>query len=87
MGYLLGIGGVVTFKNGKKLKETVAKVPIEHLVLETDSPYLSPEPFRGKRNSSLWLKYVVQEIAQLKGISEEEVERITMENAKRFYGI
>ena len=83
----MGIGGVVTFKNGKKLKETVAKVPIEHLVLETDSPYLSPEPFRGKRNSSLWLKYVVQEIAQLKGISEEEVERITMENAKRFYGI
>ena len=78
---------VVTFKNGKKLKETVAKVPIEHLVLETDSPYLSPEPFRGKRNSSLRLKYVVQEIAQLKGISEEEVERITMENAKRFYGI
>ena len=87
MGYLLGIGGVVTFKNGKKLKETVAKVPIEHLVLETDSPYLSPEPFRGKRNSSLRLKYVVQEIAQLKGISEEEVERITTENAKRFYGI
>ncbi|MFV0362053.1 MAG: TatD family hydrolase [Suipraeoptans sp.] len=85
MGYYLGIGGVVTFKNGKKLKEVVADIPIEHLVLETDCPYLSPEPFRGKRNSSINLKYVVDEIANIKNISREDVIRITNENAKRLY--
>lgn len=87
MGYLIGIGGVVTFKNGRKLKETVQAVPIESLVLETDCPYLSPEPNRGKRNSSLNLKYVAAAIAELKGITQEEVIRITAENAERIYGI
>ena len=62
----LGIGGVVTFKNAKKLKEVVAYAPLEQLVLETDSPYLSPEPYRGKRNSSLNLAYVAEAIAQIK---------------------
>lgn len=84
-GYYLGIGGVVTFNNGKKLKEVVEYAPLEQLVLETDSPYLSPVPHRGKRNTSLNLTYVVQEIAKIKGVSYEEVERVTTENAKRFY--
>lgn len=87
MGYLLGIGGVVTFKNAKKLKETVKAIPLTNLVLETDCPYLSPEPNRGKRNSSLNLPFVAQAIAELKGVTTEEVIRITEENAKAFYGI
>ena len=83
MGLYLGIGGVVTFKNAKKLKEVVEYAPLEQLVLETDSPYLSPEPNRGKRNSSLNLPYVAAMIAELKGISGEEVIAVTEENAKR----
>ncbi|MCP1103364.1 TatD DNase family protein [Aequitasia blattaphilus] len=86
LGFFLGIGGVVTFKNGKKMKEVVVDTPIEHLLLETDAPYLTPEPFRGKRNSSVYLKYVVQEIASLKGLSCEEVIRITEENARKLIG-
>ena len=87
MGYLIGAGGVVTFKNARKLKEMVQKIPIEHIVLETDCPYLAPEPNRGKRNSSLNLPYVARAIAELKGISEEEVIRVTEENARRFYSL
>lgn len=87
MGYLLGIGGVVTFKNAKKLKEVVKAVPLSHLVLETDCPYLAPEPNRGKRNSSANLIYVAQTIAELKGTTAEEVIRVTEENAKKFYGL
>lgn len=87
MGFYLGIGGVVTFKNARKLKEVVEYAPIEQLVLETDCPYLAPEPNRGKRNSSLNLTYVAKEIARLKDISYEEVISITEENAKRMYGI
>ena len=87
MGLYLGIGGVLTFKNAKKLKETVLESPIEYLLLETDCPYLAPVPNRGKRNDSGMLKFVVQELAALKGITPEEVIRITEENARRFYGI
>lgn len=87
MGYSFGIGGVVTFNNAKKLKEVVEYLPIEKILLETDCPYLSPVPFRGKRNSSAYLKYVVSEISKIKGISEEEVIRITEENGKRLYQI
>ncbi len=87
MGFYLGIGGVVTFKNAKKLKEVVEYAPMEQLVLETDCPYLAPEPNRGKRNSSLNLIYVAQEIAKLKGISCEEVITITENNAKKMYGL
>ena len=82
MGLYLGIGGVVTFTNAKKLKEVVEYAPLEQIVLETDSPYLSPKPHRGKRNSSLNLPYVVEMIAELKGVSEEEVVAVTEENAK-----
>ena len=87
MGYYIGIGGVVTFKNARKLKEVVAAVPLERIVLETDSPYLTPVPYRGKRNSSLNLPYVVQEISQLKGVSEEDIIRQTEENARQLYRI
>ena len=83
--FYFGIGGVLTFKNGKRLKETVAKVPIERLLLETDCPYLAPEPYRGQRNSSLYLPYVVQVLAQIKGMPEEEVIEKTRENAKRLF--
>lgn len=85
MGFFFGIGGVLTFKNGRKLKEAVEYLPMDRIVLETDSPYLSPEPNRGKRNSSLNLPYVVKALAAIKGISEEETERITWENACRLY--
>lgn len=83
MGLLLGIGGVVTFKNARKLKEVVAYAPLSQIVLETDSPYLAPEPNRGKRNSSLNLPYVAQAIAALKGVACEEVVARTRENAER----
>ena len=87
MGFYIGIGGVVTFKNGKKMKEVVQAIPIERILLETDSPYLAPEPNRGKRNSSLNIPYIAQEIAQLKGLKPEEVEQITNRNAKQLFGI
>ncbi|MBQ8198717.1 MAG: TatD family hydrolase [Lachnospiraceae bacterium] len=87
MGYSFGIGGVLTFKNAKKLKEAVSYIPMDRILLETDCPYLAPEPNRGKRNSSLYIPYVVQVMAQLKGISEEEVIRITSENTERLFGI
>ena len=87
MGFYIGVGGVVTFKNGKKLREVVEITPIEKILLETDCPYLAPEPYRGKRNSSLYLPYVVEEIAKIKNISPEEVIRITENNAKTMYNL
>ena len=87
LGYYIGIGGVITFKNGKKLKEVVEYMPLDKIVLETDCPYLAPEPYRGKRNDSTKLKYVVEKIAEIKNITEEEVKRVTMENAKKLYRI
>lgn len=87
MGYFLGIGGVVTFKNSKTLKKVAAEIPLEHIVIETDCPYLAPTPYRGKRNSSAYLPMVVEEIARLRGISPEEVERVTYENAMQLYSI
>jgi TatD DNase family protein len=83
MGLYLGIGGVVTFKNAKKLKEVVEYAPLAQIVLETDSPYLSPEPNRGKRNDSRNLVYVAREIARIKGVTEEEVIAVTEGNAER----
>ena len=87
MGYYIGIGGVVTFSNAKKLKEAVEYIPLEKILLETDSPYLAPMPFRGKRNSSLYIPYIAQEIARIKGIDKEEVIRITAQNAGKLFGI
>ena len=85
MGYYIGVGGVVTFKNAKKLKETVEAIPLEKILLETDCPYMAPEPYRGKRNSSLYLSYVVEKIAEIKGVSVEEVERVTEANARALF--
>ena len=87
MGFYIGVGGVITFKNGRKLKETVEVLPLEKILLETDSPYLAPTPYRGKRNSSLNLPLVVEAIAQIKGVTTDEVIRITEENAKKMYRI
>lgn len=87
MGYYLGIGGVLTFKNARKLKEVVQEAPMEQLLLETDCPYLAPVPFRGKRNDSANLTYVAEELGRLKGMTAQEVIRITEENARRFYRI
>lgn len=87
MGLYLGIGGVVTFKNAKKLKEVVQYAPLSQLVLETDCPYMAPEPNRGKRNSSLYLPYVVRAIAELKQVTPEEVIEVTRENTHRLLGI
>lgn len=85
MGFFLGVGGVLTFSNGKKLKEVVEYAPLSSLVLETDSPYLCPVPFRGQRNSALNIPYIAKELAAIKGISEEEVYKVTYENGKRLY--
>ena len=86
MGYLLGINGVITFKNSK-LKEVIKELPLEHLVLETDSPYLTPEPFRGKPNEPARIKEIATFISELKGISLEELARITNENIMRIFDI
>ena len=87
MGYYLGIGGVLTFKNAKKLKEVAEYAPLSQIVLETDCPYLAPVPFRGKRNDSSKLRYVAEELAAIKQMAVEEVIRITNENGKKLYGI
>lgn len=87
MDYYFGIGGVITFPNAKKLKEAVEYIPLERILLETDSPYLAPVPNRGKRNSSLNLTYIAKEIGNIKGISYDEVVETTAKNAKKLFGI
>ena len=87
MGYYIGIGGVVTFKNAKKLKEVAEYTPLSQIVLETDCPYLAPTPFRGKRNDSSKIAYVAEELAAIKQVPVEEVIRITNENGRRLYNI
>ncbi len=85
MGLAIGIGGVVTFKNARKLKEVAEYVPLESILLETDSPYLAPVPYRGKRNSALYIPYIAEEIARIKNISVDEVLEVTRENAYRVF--
>ena len=87
MGYYIGIGGVLTFKNAKKLKEVAEYAPLSQIVLETDCPYLAPTPFRGKRNDSSMIAYVAEELAAIKNMPVEEVLRITNENGKKLYHI
>lgn len=87
MGFYLGIGGVVTFNNAKKLKEVVEYAPIDRLLLETDCPYLAPVPFRGKRNSSLYIPYIVEEIGRIKKMDNHEIIEITKQNAQKMYQI
>ncbi len=85
LGYYIGVGGVVTFKNAKKLKDTVRQIPLERLLLETDCPYMAPEPHRGERNQSAYLSHVAEKIAELRGISVREVEDVTCRNARALF--
>ena len=85
MGFYIGVGGVVTFSNGKKLKEVVAEIPLESILMETDCPYLAPMPYRGKRNVSEYLIHVAKEIGAIKGIHYKDVIKQTWENGKKLY--
>ena len=87
LGYHIGVGGVVTFKNAKTLKQVVQAVPLERIVTETDCPYLAPVPHRGERNDSSRIRYVIREIAALKGMDIEETEAVLWENAREVYRI
>lgn len=86
-GWFIALGGVVTFKNAIKMKEVTKEVPLEKLMLETDSPYLTPVPYRGKPNKPAYVKYVAEEIAQLRNMALEEIIDITTSNAEEFFGI
>lgn len=86
-GWYIGFTGVLTFKNARKAVEVAASVPLERIVLETDCPYMAPEPFRGKRNSPAYLYRMAQRLAEIRSMDVEEIERITLENGKRLYGI
>ena len=85
MGYDIGVGGVLTFKNAKKLRAVVEEIPLERILLETDCPYMAPEPHRGERNCSLFIPYVVEKIAEIQNISTEEVLQTTNANAKKLF--
>lgn len=85
MGYYIGIGGVLTFKNAKKLKEVAAEIPLERILLETDCPYMAPEPHRGERNSSLYIPHVIEKLEEIRNITKEEIIAITNENARRLF--
>ncbi len=87
LGCYFSIAGPVTYKNVKKAPEVIAAIPLDHMCIETDSPYLTPTPFRGKRNDPSLIRYTAEKIAELKGVSYEEVAEATCETAKRFYGI
>ena len=86
-GWYLGFDGPITYKNAKKGPEVLAETPLDRIVIETDAPYLTPVPYRGKRNDSRLLTYVVEKLAEWKNISPEEMERITWENGLRLYGL
>ena len=87
LGFYISIAGQVTFKNAPKVKEVAKMVPADRLFIETDSPYLTPEPHRGERNNSANVKFTCAKIAELKGISVEKLAKVTLENGKKFYGI
>ena len=87
LGFVFGFGGVITFKNAKKYEPILKSLPAEAILLETDCPYLAPEPFRGKRNDSRYMYRVCETVAELRGLSDEETAALTYENAARFYGI
>ncbi|MBQ6116843.1 MAG: TatD family hydrolase [Oscillospiraceae bacterium] len=86
-GWMLSFNGAITFKNARKAPEVIAEIPLDRLMIETDAPYLTPTPFRGRRNDSTYVHLVAERIAQIKGLSPEAVEQITWENGKRFFGI
>lgn len=84
MGFLISLSGIVTFKNAKQVQQVAVEIPLEHLMIETDAPFLAPTPHRGKVNEPAYVVYVAQKIAELKGISVEEVARVTSQNFSRF---
>jgi TatD DNase family protein len=86
MGWYLSFTGVVTFKNARRALEVLERMPVDKLMLETDCPYMAPEPMRGRRNSSLYLPYIAQKIAEVRGMTTDDVARTTMENGMRFFG-
>ena len=87
LGWYLSFGGVITFKNARRALEVIEKMPLDRIMLETDCPYLAPEPKRGRRNSSLYLPYIAEKVAGVRGVAVEEVAAATTENGKRFFGI
>ena len=87
MGWYLSFTGVITFKNARRALEVIEKMPADRLMLETDCPYLAPEPMRGKRNSSLFLPHIAEKVSEIRGIAVEAVAALTMDNGKRFFGI
>ena len=87
MGFYLGFTGVVTFKNARRVLEVVEKMPLERMVIETDSPYMAPVPHRGERNSSLFVHLVAEKIAEIRGMSVGDVARVTWENGKRLFDL
>jgi TatD DNase family protein len=86
MGFSLGLGGVITYKNAG-LAEVIEKIDLQHLVVETDAPYLTPVPFRGKRNESAYLKFVVEKLALVKKVSADEIAAVTTANAEKIFGL
>ncbi len=86
-GWYIGFTGVLTFKNARKAVEVAENIPLDRLVLETDCPYMAPEPFRGKRNHPGYLYRMAERLAQIRGLSVQQIQRITLENGKRLYGI
>jgi TatD DNase family protein len=87
LNFYISFGGPLTFKNAKKPKEVAKKIPLDRLLIETDSPYLTPHPYRGKRNESSYVRYVAESLAEIKELSYEEICRITMDNGKRLFKI
>lgn len=87
IGMYIGLGGAVTFKNARRPIEVAAWVPEDRLLIETDAPYMTPAPFRGKRNSSALIPYTAEKIAQVRGMTPEQVLRMTRENAERLFGV
>ena len=85
MGFYIGMGGVLTFPNAKKLVEVAKKIPLERILIETDCPYLAPVPYRGKRNDSRNLEFVVKKLAEIKGLSPSEVANITLKNGENLF--
>jgi TatD DNase family protein len=87
LGYYIGFTGVVTFKNARKIVEVAKEVPLDRVLVETDCPYMAPVPFRGKRNKSDYIPYIIEKLAEIKGISQEEIASTTIENTKRLFNI
>lgn len=87
IGFSIGIGGVSTFKNAKNIVDVIKYIPLEYIILETDSPYLTPEPYRGKRNEPMYIPIVAKRVADIKGLDIKEIERTTTDNARRLFDI